>query len=96
MLEHIIHYTIQTDKVEHLFDHSVQLASEAPRRPRASYAALARQLRPLVVTNILDRVNHGSEALVRQVILDELMDFLGVLMQPSFIEGVFADLLDEY
>ena len=72
------------------------MTPDANRRPRASYAALAREIRPLVVRNILARVSHGSEALVRQIILDEIVDFLGVLLEPSFVEGVFAELLDGY
>ena len=38
-------------------------------------------------------LSHGSEVFVRQIILDEIVDFLGVLLEPSFVEGVFAELL---
>ena len=61
-----------------------------------SHAVLAREIRPLVVINILARVSHGSEALVQQVILDEIVDFLGVLLELSFVEGIFVELLDGY
>ena len=40
-------------------------------------------------------LSHGSEVLV-QIILDEIVDFLGVLLEPSFVEGVFAEILDSY
>ena len=33
---------------------------------------------------------------MRQVILDEIVDFLDVLLENSFVEGVFAELLDGY
>ena len=59
----------------------------------ATYEELARQLRPLIIENILWELRlTGNEGRVR---LHEISVFLHILIEPTFLADLFADLFED-
>ena len=61
----------------------------------AEYAEVSRELRPLVVENIMGALRHNANgAMIREAVVAEINAFLQVLLDPAFIQELFDDLFN--
>ena len=61
----------------------------------AEYEELSRELRELVVDNIIGALRYNAKgALIRQAVVAEISAFLQVLLDPALVEDLFDDLFE--
>ena len=78
-----------------LLSHTIMGLREQVSGGGATYEELARQLRPLLIENILRAQRlPGNAGIVRQVVVNELSIFLNILLEPTFLAALFADLFE--
>ena len=74
-----------------LLSHTIMRIREQVSGGGATYEELARQLRRLLIENILRALRlHGNAGIVRQVVVNELSIFLNILLEPTFLAALFA------
>ena len=80
-----------------LFSHTIHIQGlrEQVSGGVATYEELDRQLRPLLIENILRALRlPGNAGIVRQVVVNELSIFLNILLEPTFLAALFAELFE--
>ena len=78
-----------------LLSHTIMGLREQVSGRGATYEELASQLRPLLIQNILRALRlPGNAGIVRQIVINELSVFLNILLEPTFLAALFADLFE--
>ena len=80
-----------------LFNHAVggNATITTTTAAAAVNAEVSRELRPLLVENIMRALRHNANgALTREAVVAEINAFLQVLLDPAFIQELFDDLFN--